>query len=208
MRAAAPRHGASPRCVALPGILLLGVILTLVLVSPACGDGETTGSVTTGPEATATTEAGSQTTVSEAPTTESTGGSTGTSGSPSSTGASLPVSEASLTYAEDLGGTSHLGQDLHLVIGASVNSENEAQALLEEAIPKFGDMQSYFIVQRSDNFEGLEPGSWIVIEAYRNQPSAENLDFGRRGFPDAYVEGVTVLTSDPIPVYEELVEGQ
>ena len=40
-------------------------------------------------------------------------------------------------------------------------------------------------------------------EAYRSEPSQENLDFDRRGFPDAYVASATVRTADPIPVYED-----
>jgi len=63
------------------------------------------------------------------------------------------------------------------------------------------------LVQISDNFEGLEPGWWVVLEAYRSEPSPENLDFDRRGFPDAHVERATVRTSDPIPVYEDVVGG-
>jgi hypothetical protein len=66
-------------------------------------------------------------------------------------------------------------------------------------------MQSYFIVQRSDNFDGMDPGWFVVAEAYRGEPSQENLQFGRRGFPDVYVKQATVKTEDPIPVYEDMV---
>jgi hypothetical protein len=79
--------------------------------------------------------------------------------------------------------------------------------MLEKATPLFGDMQSYFVVQLSDNFEGLKPGWWVVIEVYRGEPSPDNLAFDRRGFPDAYVKQATVRTSDPIPVYEDMVGG-
>lgn len=116
-------------------------------------------------------------------------------------------SAKALTYAKQLGGTSHNGQSLYFLVGASVKTEAEAQALLDKADPLFGDMQSYFIVQRSDNFQGMAQGWWVVIEAYRKSPSDENLDFGRRGFPGAYVKRATVRTSDPIPVYEDLVGG-
>lgn len=128
-------------------------------------------------------------------------------GSAQDGGASLPeaVSERSIAYAEGLGGTSHDGEALYLIIGASVESEEEAQAKLDAATPTFGDMQSYFIIQSSDNFQGLAPGWWIVIEAYRADPSPENLDFAKRGFPNAYVKQATVATQDPIPVYEDLV---
>jgi hypothetical protein len=114
------------------------------------------------------------------------------------------VSNKAIAYAESLGGTSHKGEHLYFVIGASRSTEQACQTLLDKAIPKFGDMQSYFIVQRSDNFQGLSPGWFIVIEAYKNPPDQYNLEFGRRGFPDLYVKSVTVKTSDPIPVYEDM----
>jgi hypothetical protein len=117
------------------------------------------------------------------------------------------ISEATIQYAKDLGGKSHKGESLYFIIGDSVDSESAALAKLEQAIPKFGDMQSYFVVQRSDGFQGMKPGWWVIIEAYRQQPSPENIQFGERGFPNAYVKKATVKTSDPIPVYEDLTGG-
>jgi hypothetical protein len=181
-------RGRAVMCAALLSILLvLGAALT------GCGDGRTTGTPTT-----STADVSQETSVSTTQTTES-----ATTVSSVTTGTVVAVSPASIAYAEELGGTSQLGKTLYFVIGASVESEEEAQTLLDEATPYFGDMQSYFIVQRSDNFEGMEPGWWVVFEAYRDEPSTENLDFGRRAFPDAYVKSATVLTSDPIPVYED-----
>ena len=113
-----------------------------------------------------------------------------------------PLSD-SIAYARSLGGLSQEGATLFFVVGAATNTEAEAQALLEKALPSFGDMQSYFIVQQSDNFDGMEPGKWVVIEAYKENPSAENVDFGRRAFPNAYVVRAKVMTADPIPVYED-----
>jgi len=118
----------------------------------------------------------------------------------------LQPSPQATTYAAELGGSSHEGESLYLVVGATVTSEGEALGLLEDALPLFGDMQPYFIVQASDSFEPMAPGQWVVIEAYRDEPSPENLEFGRRAFPDARVERVTVQTSAPIPVYEDLVD--
>jgi hypothetical protein len=115
------------------------------------------------------------------------------------------VSAKSRAYAERIGGTSHKGEKLYFVIGDSVDTEREAQSLLDRAVPSFGDMQSYFIVQRSDNFDGMRPGWWVIVEAYRESPSTENLQFGRRGFRGAYVKRATVRTADPIPVYDDLV---
>lgn len=112
---------------------------------------------------------------------------------------------ARITYAKSLGGTPHKGETLFFVVGATVDTEQKAQTLLDGAQPSFGDMQSYFIVEQSDNFDGMEPGGWVVIETYRKYPSAENLDFDHRAFPDAYVVRAKVKTDDPIPVYEDLV---
>ena len=116
------------------------------------------------------------------------------------------ASAMSIEYARDIGGTDHRGESLFLIIGASVHTEDQARKALERALPFFGDMQSYFIVQRSDGFQGLKTGWWVVMEAYRNAPSKENMELARRAFPDAYVRRVTVLVPEPIPVYEDLVE--
>ena len=113
-------------------------------------------------------------------------------------------SAKSLQYAKQLGGTSHKGEKLYFVIGVSKKTEAEAQAALDKATPSFGDMQAYFIVQASDNFKGMTAGWWVVIEAYRNRPSDENLQFDKRGFSGAYVKQATVRTSGPIPVYEDV----
>jgi hypothetical protein len=113
------------------------------------------------------------------------------------------LSDDALAYAKSIGGKSQKGKHLYLAIGASVKTEAEAQVLLDKATPKFGDMQSYYIVQYSNNFQGLNPGWYVLIEAYKDPPDIYNLDFGRRAFPDLYVKAVTVKTSDPIPVYED-----
>ncbi len=141
-------------------------------------------------------------------TTASTSSGTGTGRTPSVASRQAPgVSPQSIDYARSLGGSSHQGETLYLVVGATVDTEELAQSALDAAIPLFGDMQSYFIVQRSDNFDMLRPGSFVVIEAYRDQPSSENLEFGRRGFPDASVRRVVVTTTDPIPVVEDMISG-
>ncbi|MDZ4064215.1 MAG: hypothetical protein U1E22_06040, partial [Coriobacteriia bacterium] len=116
-----------------------------------------------------------------------------------------PLSEQALAYAQELGGKSHKGEALYFIIGASANPESFAQKRLDDAIPMFGDMQSYFIVQKSDNFDGMTPGWFVVMEAYRTEAEArENLDFARRGFEDGknspYIKRATVKTDDPIPV--------
>ena len=113
------------------------------------------------------------------------------------------VGSASIAYAKKLGGGSHKGETLYLVVGATAGSETDAQATLKAALPKF-DTALYMVVQRSDNFDGLNPGSWLLIEAYRDQAQAnEGAKWDKRGFADCYVKRVVVKTSDPIPVIED-----
>jgi hypothetical protein len=184
--------------------VVLVLVAGIVVVAVVIGGGQQ--------QVASSTSSASTTSSSAAPTTVTTAGSAPTAEVTSSTTTAtttttVAVSSDSIAYAKSLGGTSHDGETLYFVIGASVERERTAQAMLDDATPRFGDMQSYFIVQISDNFEGMEPGWWVIIEAYRSEPSAENLDFGRRGFPDAYVKQATVRTVDPIPVYEDMVGG-
>jgi hypothetical protein len=111
-------------------------------------------------------------------------------------------------YAKSLGGTSHQGQTLYFIVGDSYDTEAQATAALKKARPRFGDMQDYFIVQQSDNFLGIRPGLWLVIEAYRSPDNARNqLEFAQRAFAYAHISRATVKTADPIPVYEDVVHG-
>jgi len=173
----------------------------------------TSGDSTTAPtpaEASTTTAVQEPTTAAPV-TTATTAFSTTTTVSPATTTTTAPaptppveLSPEAADYARDLGGVSHKGQKLYFVIGVSVESEAEALELLEDA-KAVGDMQTYFIVQNSTNFEGMNPGWWIIFEAYREYPSEDNIDFCRRAFPGAYVKSATVLTDDPIPVYEDMM---
>jgi len=117
------------------------------------------------------------------------------------------VSAKALAHARSIGGSDYVGQTFNFIVGGSFKTEAEAQAALDKASPLFGDMQPYFIVQRSDSFAGMTPGSWVVVEAHFKTPTDENLEFARRGFPSAHVERARVTVSDPIPVYEDLVGG-
>jgi hypothetical protein len=126
-----------------------------------------------------------------------------------SAGANKPpvVSATSLAYAKKIGGFDHKGLTLYFIIGGTFGTESDAQAALDRALPLFGDMQPYFIVQSSDSFAGMTPGRWVVVEAHFKTPSKENLEFARRGFPDAQVQRARVMVSAPIPVYEDIVGG-
>lgn len=194
---------------------LLATVLALVLLLGCGGSAPTSSSSPSGSRTTTagvTTTTGARataTTVTAAsPTTAATTGTTTTEASTESTEPEswdvALINSDSIEYARRLGGTSHEGETLYFAIGASVTTEAEAKKLLVAAIPLFGDMQTYFIVQRSDNFEGMTPGYWVVFEAYHNPPG-ENLALGARAFHDIYVKRAIVRTSDPIPVYEDIL---
>lgn len=125
------------------------------------------------------------------------------------TGAAEPsspaVSDTSVAYARSIGGTPRRGDLLYVIVGASYSDEAAASAALNDALPLFGDMQTYFIVQRSESFAGLSSGRWVIVEAHRNAPDESSLELARRAFAEARVQRVTVRTDDPIPVYEDLV---
>lgn len=105
-------------------------------------------------------------------------------------------------YAPGIGRTSQKGETLYFILGASLKSEDDAQSSLNNALPMLGSMQSHFIVQKSDSFEGMRPGWWVILAAHRTKPSKANLDLAKRAFPGASVRTAIVRTSDPIPVCE------
>lgn len=182
-----------PRSVTRLGVVCLAACVSMAILTlsvGACSElttstsaiTETTLAVTsTEPittEASTTTEAPTTTTTTEAPN---------------------PVSQESRDYAASLGGTSHKGETLFFVIGASLGSEAQAKTQLEPA-KAVGDTQMNFIVQLSDNFEGMTPGYWVIFEAYDSYPAEWDIEWCRRAFPSAYVKSAKVLTDDPIPV--------
>ena len=131
----------------------------------------------------------------------------GTSSAPATAAKPPGVSAKSLAYAQSIGGQDVKGQTFNFIVGGTYPTEAAAQAALDKAKPRFGDTQSFFIVQRSDSFEGMAPGSWVVVEAHFKTPSDDNMTFARKGFPDASVVRARILVTDPIPVFENLVGG-
>ena len=192
--------------------LVTATALTLVLAGctrpaegPAAGYGATAPTATA-PATTAATAPASAATTGSVPAT--------TAPAVTATGAPAPkpvvgkpISAASRRYAKELGGWSHQGETLYLIVGGSFKSEAATTKALKTARPYFGDMQDYFIVQRSDNFSGMRPGWWILVEAYRTNASAkEQLEFAQRAFASTSIKKATVNTADPIPVYNDLVD--
>lgn len=115
------------------------------------------------------------------------------------------LSERAKEDARQLGGRSHRGETLYFIVGAGGTPESFAQMKLDNAADAFDNIQFYFIVQKSDNFDGMDPGWFVVIDAYRTKDDAEkNLDNAMSGFADGkntpYIKKATVKTDDPIPV--------
>jgi hypothetical protein len=106
-------------------------------------------------------------------------------------------------YIRDMG-KSHKGETLQLLIVATGKTKAAADQALLDLLPVYGDIQTYLVVEPTVQLKGLEPGSWVVFEAYREPPSQDTIDFMDRGSSAAYVKQVTVLTADPIPVVEDL----
>jgi hypothetical protein len=106
-------------------------------------------------------------------------------------------------YIRDMG-KSHKGETLQLLIVATEKTKAAADQTLLDLLPVYGDIQTYLVVEPTAQLKGLEPGSWVVFEAYRKAPSQETIDFMDRGSSPATVKQVTVLTTDPIPVVEDL----
>ena len=192
------------------GVLVLVIVLA-GLAAAGCGEA---GSTTTlvGPattmlvlQSTTTAPPAPETTTTPAPETTTSVTEVVNITVPTTDAAPAELSASAIAYAAQLGGKTYTGRELYLIVGASKATEAECQALLDKAIPMFGDMQDYFVIQRSDNFTGLQPGYFVIIEAHLDEPSAEDLEFARRGFPDAYVKTATVDTSDPLPVYEDVL---
>ena len=118
-----------------------------------------------------------------------------------------PAIPAWKAYAKSIGGTSHKGQMLYLIIGDSFDTAAQATTARKRAHSAFGNRRTYFIVQRSDNFLGIRPGLWLVMEAYRSADNARNrLELAQRAFSYAHISRAVVKTADPIPVYEDVAK--
>lgn len=117
----------------------------------------------------------------------------------------VKLSEAAVAAARDLGGRRCRGERLFLLVGAFADTEQEAKEILDSAV-RYYDVQTYFVIQRTAAFDGLEGGPYVVFEAHSSRASAEDdLELARVGFDSPTVAEVTVLTDDPIPVYDELM---
>jgi hypothetical protein len=121
------------------------------------------------------------------------------------------LSVDNVEYSRGLGGVSHQGEEVLLVVASTARSQTEANATLAAMLPSFGDAQVFFSVQRSDSFQGLAAGRWVVAEAYWTPDEARRgLEWatGRGSAEDTLtpaLESVAVRSDDPIPVVEDVM---
>jgi hypothetical protein len=111
-----------------------------------------------------------------------------------------------IEYSRGLGGVSHKGEPVLLVVAYTVQTQQEASETLAAMLPSFGDAQVYFTVQRSASFKGLAPGGWVVAEAYWTESEAsQGLEWatGRGAAEDPLqptLRWVTVLSDDGLSI--------
>jgi hypothetical protein len=115
------------------------------------------------------------------------------------------VSGDALSYATQIGGTSHRGATLSAIIATSTVKEADAESALASLVRDQQASRPLFIVQRTDNFNGLRPGRFVVMEAFRSdQHATDAMQAQQEAFPNVEQCRVTPLNDDPIPVVEDI----
>jgi len=108
------------------------------------------------------------------------------------------------------GGSAHKGQYLFLTIYASNTDRSLVQSKADDVQSIFQTGAGPLVIDRTDHFDGLEPGSWIAFEAYDNRVqasedaslTAEWLSY--EGIVPS-VESVVVRCSDSFPLSGEVL---
>jgi len=138
-----------------------------------------------------------------------------TPAAPTSTPSVVPTAPSypavEVPSAIELGGVSHKGEPLYLVVASIHDRQQEASAALAAMTTYFGDADVFYTVQRSNAFEGLESGRWVVAEAYWTRDAAQSgLEWATgRGPATAPFAPVlrlaTARSDDPVPVVEDVM---
>jgi hypothetical protein len=115
------------------------------------------------------------------------------------------ISASAVAYSRQMGGKSHEGETLYLVIATQDASESVVTRRLGEAEPHFGDTANYFVVLESQWFPELAPGQFILAEAHTSDAAAREAlawwdDRVETEWCRPAVRKVTVGTASPIPV--------
>jgi hypothetical protein len=98
-------------------------------------------------------------------------------------------------------GANQKGRSLYFVLYASESSKAAADAKYSKVVGMLEGPAQYVFVGRSNDFEGMAPGWWIVAMPCEEQNVAEGESaFAKRNGLDGYVKQATVKTDSPISV--------
>jgi hypothetical protein len=96
---------------------------------------------------------------------------------------------------------SHQGESFYVVICESSASKAEAAKRLNDLNGLLGDTGGGFSIDKSDHYEGMRPGWWVVFSAYENKSDAdEDAKWFTRGSFQPYVKHVKKLCTDAIDI--------
>lgn len=98
-------------------------------------------------------------------------------------------------------GRRHTGETLFVLVAGLEEDRRAGLERLWEARAWAGEFQTYFILDRSDHYDGLPAGQWVVME-----PHEEPLDIGsslKDRIPGSYESTVTVKCPDLFTTYDE-----
>ena len=96
---------------------------------------------------------------------------------------------------------SHQGESFYAVICESSASKAEAQKRLNDLNSLLGDTGGGFFIDKSDHYEGMRPGWWVVFSAYESKSdAAEDAKWFTRGSFEPYVKSVKKRCTDPIDI--------
>ena len=96
---------------------------------------------------------------------------------------------------------SHQGESFYVVICESTDSKTQAQKRLDDLNALLGDTGGGFFIDKSDHYEGMRPGWWVVFSAYENKSDADaDAKWFTRGSFEPYVKHVKKLCADPIDI--------
>lgn len=69
-------------------------------------------------------------------------------------------------------GTRHTGSAIYTLIVASERTRGDAERRREDAASALGEFETYFVIDRSEHYEGMRPGWWVVFEPYKTRSQA------------------------------------
>lgn len=123
--------------------------------------------------------------------------------------ASGSLTDAAIQHAYNLNGISRYGQSLYVIILASTQHEYQAKQRLEVVTRANPDLGAWFIVQKSNNFEGMNPGWYVAMAAFENKANAlQQLKRISRVVRHANIKQAIPRTHDPYPYMNKRIQSE